>query len=139
MALPAPWYSYSQWVKNVARNTRIVPPTGGELAAIKTFIKVIYDTDDVASATRPWLGPRLHAKAVRSLGGYEGDVDNECTPAILKMLEIIGRDFKKHPVTTAEKSAADTLLSACATRVFGKGPTWGGVIGSIYLMDGSYN
>jgi len=134
MATPAPWYSYSQWVKNVARNTRIVPPTGAELAAIKTFIKVICDTDSLGTSTRPWLASRLHAKAVRPNGGYEGDVDNECTPAIVKMLEIVGRDFKKHPVTTAEKNAADILFIACSARVFGKGPTWGGVIGSISVI-----
>lgn len=124
-------WKYSMWVKNIARNARIVEPAGAELTAIKTFIKVIYDTDNAGAATRPWLGPRLHAKAVRSLGGYEGDVDNECVPAIVKMLEIIGRDFKKIQVSNTEKAAADILIAATGVRSLGTGPTFGGVIGSI--------
>jgi len=127
----ASWWQYSAWVKNIARNMRITPPTDNSLEAqIKTFIKYFWNPQ-TQTGTRPWLADKfMRLSVTAAASNYLGDVDQEPFAVQDKMLEVIGRDLKKIPITDAEKAQADALIALCENRRYGTGPYFGGVIGS---------
>jgi hypothetical protein len=122
-------WQYSRWIYSIGRNMRITEPTGAELTAVKTFLKYIWDPG-ASTGTRPWLAPNYDKKSVSSLDQYDGDPDVESTTAIVELLQMVGRDLKKLPITNAEKTQADTLISATGNRRYGTGVYFGGVGGA---------
>lgn len=122
-------WQYSKWVVNIARNMRITLPTGAELAAVKVFMKAIYNPAD-GTGTRPWLSIWYAKGATSAIQLYTGNVDAEPTQSLVKTLGYIGRDLKKIAITDAEAALADTLIAACNNRHYGTGPLFGGVGGS---------
>lgn len=134
-SLTANWYQYSQWVKNIARNSRITNPTDPAdvafLARIKVFLKFIYNPV-TQTGTRPWLAPKFNRLAIAAGTGdqYDGNIDMEPVYVLVKMLEVVGRDLKKIPITDAEVAQANTLISLASNRDLGTGPYFGGVVGS---------
>lgn len=125
----ANWWKYSNWIRNVARNARISNPTGVELAAVRTLIKAFWNPV-TQTGTRSWLDNKFRRLAVAAATAqYKGDIDQEPTPVLVRMLEVIGRDLKKIPLTDAEKLACSTLINASQNRHLGVGPLFGGVIG----------
>ena len=125
------WWQYSTWVKNVARNSRITDPTTSELVAIRTFLKAIWNPQ-TQTGTRSWLENKFNRLSVTaSASNYQGDIDSEPTPVLVEMLNAVGRDLKKNPMTAAEKTLADALITATGdARRYGTGETFGGVSGS---------
>ena len=125
------WWQYSKWVWNTARNMRITEPTGAELAAVKTFIKAIWNPQ-TQTGTRPWLETAFNKKsATAAASDYQGDIDSEPTCVLVEMLALVGRDLKKIPMTDAEKALADTLMTAAGDdRRYGTGTVFGSAPGS---------
>jgi len=123
-------WQYSRWVWNIARNSRITEPTGTELAAVKTFLKLFWNpaTD---TGTRQWLKYKFYRLAVASTDGYEGDIDSQPTAALVEMLAAVGRDLKKNAMSAAEKTYCDTLITATGNRRYGTGSYFGGTSGSL--------
>jgi hypothetical protein len=121
------WWQYSVWVKNTARNMRITEPTGAELTAVKTFLKAIWNPQ-TQTGTRSWLETKFNKLAVAS--DYQGDIDVEPTHVLVEMLNAVGRDLKKIPMTAAEEVLSDALFTATTPAMFGTGPKFGGVAGS---------
>jgi hypothetical protein len=139
------WWQYSAWVKNIARNSRITEPTTTDpnvsmLPYIRTFLKVMCDptvkgTSAFLDCTRPWLYEKFLRLSVNS--GYQCDIDTEPTHVLVKMLEVVGRDFKKIPISedagaanVDETAAVVFLIIVSGYRFLGSGPYFGGVIGS---------
>jgi hypothetical protein len=123
-------WQYARWVGNAARNMRITEPTGAELAAVKTFLKVIWNPQ-TQTGTRSWLETAFNKKSVTATASsYQGDIDSEPTCVLVEMLNVVGRDLKKIPLTAAEKTYADTLIAASGNRRYGTGDYFGGVSGS---------
>ena len=126
----ASWWQYARWVWNIARNARITEPTGSELAAIKTFLKLIWNPQ-TQTGTRSWLATTFNKRSVTaSASNYLGDIDAEPTHVLIEMLGAVGRDLDKTPLTDAEKGYVDTLIAATGERRYGTGPLFGGVSGS---------
>ena len=127
----ASWWQYSAWVKNVARNMRITTPTSVAFETqIKTFIKYFWNPQ-TSTGTRPWLADKFMRLSVTAAASqYLGNIDSEPFAVQVKMVEVIGRDLKKIPITDAEKAQADALIALCQNRQYGTGPYFGGVIGS---------
>ena len=130
-------WEYSRWMKNYARNTRITLPTNvlpyaGELTAIQTFLKGIWNPM-TQTGTRPWLQAIFQRKAVQvpTDTDYQCDIDAQPAHVLIVLLEIVGRDLKKIPVTAGEVVAAGTLFSNAPQRVMGTTPTYGNVGGAI--------
>lgn len=129
-SLTASWYQYSQWTKNIARNSRISEPTGVLLDFIKVFLKVMCNPV-TGTGTRPWLKDKFGRLSVGAGAGdrYQGNIDNEPTHVLVKMLEVVGRDFKKIPITDFEATGVALLIGLADNRQLGTGPFYGGVIG----------
>jgi len=117
---------------------RITEPTGAELTAVKTFIKVFWDPIN-QQGTRPWLQDEFVEKSVT--GEYDGDIDNEPANTLVEMVSVIGRNLVNPPIrdsapiiggvgTADETAAVDTLISATGNRRYGTGAKFGGVGGS---------
>jgi hypothetical protein len=125
------WWQYSRWVKNVARNARITEPTGVELTAYRTFLKAIWNPV-TQTGTRKWLDTPFNLKATAAAGtaDYQCDIDAEPVAVIVELVELVGRDLKKIPMTDVEKGFSDTLIAATGNRRYGTGPLFGGVGGS---------
>lgn len=130
-------WEYSRWMKNYARNARITLPTdvlpyAGELTGIKTFIKGIWNPM-TQTGTRPWLQDAFQRKAVQvpTDTDYQCDIDQQPSHVLVELLEVIGRDLKKLPITAGEVMACGTLFNGASARVFGTAPTYGNVGGSI--------
>jgi len=125
------WWQYSRWVKNIARNSKQTLPEGAELTAVKTFLKAIWDPVS-QTGTRPWLQETFLRKATAAAGGdnYKCNIDDEPAAVCVVLLEIVGRDLKKIPMTDAEKALADTLIAATGNRRYGTSPYFGSVGGS---------
>jgi len=126
-------WQYARWVWNIARNARISEPTGAELAAVRTFIKYIYNPV-TQTGTRPWLKDNFQEKAVNAGDSYECDIDTEPTNVLIEILGRIGRDLKKIPITSAEATQVDTLIAATGNRRYGTGTLFGGVGGSLVTL-----
>jgi hypothetical protein len=132
-----PSWQYSRWTKNYARNCRITEPTdvlpyAGELTRIRTFLKIIWNPM-TQTGTRPWLQDAFQRKAVQvpSDTDYQCDIDRQPAHVLVEMGELVGRDFKKIPVTAVEQMAAGIMFSGAPARVFGSKYTYGNVGGSI--------
>lgn len=130
-------WEYSRWMKNYARNARITLPTNvlpyaGELAKIQTTLKGFWDPM-TQTGTRPWLQDSFQRKAVQVPGDadYQCDIDTQPAHVLVELLEVVGRDLKKLPITAFEMVMAGFLFSSAPARVFGTKPTFGGVGGSI--------
>jgi len=135
-----PNWQYSRWVKNYARNARITEPTNvlpyaGELTRIRTFLKVIWNPM-TQTGTRKWLQASFQRKAVGvpSDTDYQCDLDRQQAHVLVMLLEIVGRDFKKIPVTMPEMVALGVLFLGAPARVFGTKYTYGNVGGSFILV-----
>ena len=130
-------WQYSRWLKNYARNSRITEPTdvapyAGELTAIRTFLKGIWNPM-AQTGTRPWLQDAFLRKATAAAGGddYQCNLDDEPATVLVELLELVGRDLKKLPVTAGEVVACGVLFAGAPARVFGTKYTYGNVGGSI--------
>lgn len=130
-------WQFSRWMKNYARNARITEPTdvlpyAGELTAIRTFLKGIWNPV-TQTGTRPWLQDAFLRKATAAASGddYQCNIDDEPAAVLVEMLEVVGRDLKKLPITAGEAIASGTLFSGAPARVFGSKYTYGNVGGSI--------
>lgn len=138
------WWQYSAWTKNIARNSRITEPTATDpnvnlLPFIRVFLKVICDpmvkgTPAFLNCTRPWLYDKFLRLSVNS--GYQCNIDTEPTHVLIKMLEVVGRDFKKIPISSDagplhvdETQGVLFLIGFSDTRFVGSGLYFGGVIG----------
>lgn len=139
------WWQYSAWVKNIARNSRITEPTATDpnvnlLAYIRTFLKVMCNpmvkgTPAFDNCTRPWLYDKFLRLSVNS--NYQCNIDQEPTHVLIRMLEVVGRDFKKIPISADagpahidETAGVVALIGFSGDRMYGSGPYFGGVIGS---------
>lgn len=127
------WWQYSRWTANIARNMRITEPTGAELAAVVTFLKAIWNPV-TQTGTRSWLQSMYQEKAVNAGDQYECDLDNEPTHVLVEILNAVGRDLKKIPLTDAEATLVDTLIAASGNRRYGTGALFGGVGGSLVTV-----
>ena len=80
-----------------------------------------------------WLQDAFQRKAVQVPTDldYQCDIDAQPTHVLIEMLELVGRDFKKIPVTAAETNATSILFGVASARVFGSKYTYGNVGGSI--------
>lgn len=130
-----PWYDYSVWVKNIGRNSRITPVgyngDAVELTAVRNFIKYIWDPM-TQTGTRPWLQAIFQRKAVQvpTDVDYQCDIDQQPAHVLSKLVEIIGRDFKKIPLTDKEGVESIVLQAKTNSRFLGVAPYYGGVAGS---------
>lgn len=123
-------WQYSKWVNNISRNMKISEPTGAELTAVKTFLKVIWNPQ-TQTGTRSWLQTAFNKKSVTAAGSsYQGNIDLEPTVVLVEMLTVVGRDLKKQPLTNTEKTAADTMIAASNNRRYGTKPYYGSTAGS---------
>jgi hypothetical protein len=118
------------WVRHIARNMRITEPTGAELTAVKDFIKLIWNPQ-TQTGTREWLEADFNRKAIAAATAeYQADIDQEPTHVLVELVEWIGRDLKKIPLTDTEAGYVDTLIAATGNRRYGTGPLFGGAAGS---------
>ena len=127
------WWQYARWTWNIARNMRITNPTGAEKAAVITFLKGIWNPV-LQTGTCPWLQSNYQEKAVNPGDAYECDLDTEPTHVLVEILNFVGRDLKKIPLTDAEAATVDTLIAATGGRRYGTGPLFGGVAGSLVTI-----
>ena len=126
------WWQYSRWTVNTARNMRITEPTGTALTAVKTFLKAIWNPQ-TQTGTRNWLETKFNKLAIAS--DYQGDMDVEPTHVLIEMLNAVGRDLKKIPITDAEVTLVDALLAAQSAYIMlGTGPKFGGIGGSVVTI-----
>lgn len=128
-------WQYSVWVVNVGRNSRITPPTAPQEAAIRTYVKLIWNPI-TQTGTRPWLNIRYNQNAVLDVVGddYQFNVDLEPIAQVIKVLNFIGRNLKQIPITNQEAAWSDTLFAATGTRRLGAAPAYGSVGGSIVTI-----
>ncbi len=123
-------WQYARWVWNIARNSRITEPTGAELAAVKTFLKLIWNPQ-TQTGTRSWLETAFNKKSVTAAASnYQCDIDAEPTHVLVELVGVVGRDFDDIPISDTEKGYADTLIAATGNRRYGTTPLYGGVGGS---------
>lgn len=123
-------WQYARWVANIARNSRITEPTGAELAAVKTFLKLIWNPQ-TQTGTRSWLATKFNKLSVTAAASnYLGDIDAEPTHVLVEMLNAVGRNLDELPITASEKTWSDTLIVATGNRRYGTGDLFGGVSGS---------
>lgn len=127
------WWQYARWTWNIARNMRITNPQGAELAAVITFLKFIYNPI-TQTGTRPWLKDNYQEKAVNPGDDYACDLDSEPAWVLVEILNFVGRDLKKIPLTDAEAAQVDILIAATGNRRYGTGATFGGVAGSLVTI-----
>jgi hypothetical protein len=88
------------------------------------------------TGTRPWLQESFQRKAVGvpSDTDYQCDLDRQQAHVLVMLLEIVGRDFKKIPVTAAEQVATSIMFASAPARVFGTKYVYGNVGGSIVSL-----
>jgi hypothetical protein len=123
-------WQYARWVWLIARNMRITEPTGAELAAVRTFLKAVWNPQ-TRTGTRPWLDGMYKKKAIASVtADYSCDIDQEPTNVLVEILGGVGRNLDGIPITTAEIVLVDALITATGNRRYGTGPLFGGVGGS---------
>jgi len=125
------WWQYSVWVVNVARNSKITEPEGAELAFIRTFLKVIWDPV-TQTGFRPWLQTAYQAYAVQA--PYICDLDTLPTCQLIKILDVVGRNFKQVPISDFEALGADILFSLSDNARLGTKPHYGSVGGSVVTI-----
>ena len=126
----ASWWQYAQWVRIIGRTMRITNPTVIEMAAVKVFIKSMYDASN-ATGSRSWLKQEFDSKSAKPSGYNPGDVDQEPDNIVIKFLGVIARDMELIPITDAEKTQCDTLMTATGDRRYGTSPYFGNASGSL--------
>jgi len=126
------WWQYARWTWLIARNMRITNPTGAELTAVRTFLKLIWNPM-TQTGTRDWLQGPFQQQAVQVPGDtdYQCDIDIQPAHVIVELLGIVGRNLDNPPLTTVEAGYVDTLIAATGNRRYGTGPEFGGVGGSL--------
>lgn len=130
-------WEYSRWTKNYARNCRITEPTNvlpyaGELARIITCLKYFWNPV-TQTGTRPWLQDSFQRKATATPGNaeYQCNLDLEPASVLVELVEIVGRDLKKLPVTAGEMNQMGIVFAGSPERVYGSEHTYGNVGGAI--------
>jgi len=123
-------WNYSRWLKNIARNSRITEFQPAEIGFIRTFLKLIWNPI-TRTGTRPWLATKFNQLSMTATADYAGDIDIEPIHIIVKMVEVVGRDFKKIPISNFEKIEADILIADTGDRRLGTKPYFGNVGGSV--------
>lgn len=112
-------------VKNIARNSRITLFSSDERGYVIDFLSSII-------TTRGWLQTAFNKASVN--GTYNGDFENEPNFALVKMLNVAGRDLKKYPPSEDEFNTINVFINDMGdARQLGISPTFGGVIGSSYI------
>jgi len=130
------WWQYARWVINIGRNMRITNPTSTELAAVRTFVKAIWNPV-ARTGTRSWLDDDFKRKAIASSSAntqYRCNIDIDPVPVIVELLGVIGRDMRSQPITTAEGVLINTLVAATGNRRYGATVYFGGVSGSLVTL-----
>lgn len=129
-------WQYSRWVRNASRNARITNPIGLEELLYRTCVAYFYDPQD-GSGTRPWLKEEYFKKATAGASGstYVCNLTTEPIHVIVELVDVIGRDLKKIPMTNAEKAILDVLgwiqeNALQTSRRYGTGTLFGGTSGS---------
>jgi len=82
------------------------------------------------TGTRPWLRDKFFRKAVGAAHNYQCDIDTEPVQVLVGMLEVVGRDFKKIPITDYEAFGCISLFMFTGHRLLGTGPYFGSTSGS---------
>lgn len=127
------WWQYSRWVKNIARNARITNPAdpSAELTAFRTFLKAIWNPM-TQTGTRLWLQAEYQRRAVQVPldTDYQCNIDQQPAHVLVELVNMVGGDLKKVPITDAEVVLANALIAATGNRRYGTGPLFGGVGGS---------
>lgn len=128
-------WQYSKWVSNIARNSVQTMPDGAYLAFLKVFLKVMWDPM-TQTGTRPWLKDAFQRKAVQvpTDTDYQCDIDEQPAHVLVGLLTIVGRDFKKIPITDFEALGVDILIAASGNRRYGTGPYFGSTSGSLITI-----
>jgi hypothetical protein len=98
--------------------------------------------DPIANTgTRPWLKEEYFKRATAAAVGsaYQCNLATEPISVIVELVDVIGRDLKRLPVTDAEKSVLDVLgwiqeSTLAIQRRLGTGTRFGGVGGSIVTV-----
>ena len=132
----ASWWQVARWVYNVARNKHITEPTGAELVAMRTFLKAIWNPI-TQTGTRSWLDNSYRRKAVGSgaTDRYQCNLDVEPTHVLVELVDLVGRDMRKQPVTDAELILVTALLAGVGNdAALGVTPYFGSVGGSIITI-----
>ena len=133
-------WQYSRWVRNASRNARISYPTGIEELLYRICCAYFYNPQ-TGIGSRPWLKDEFLKKATAGGTGstYMFNIATEPIHAIGEVVDVIGRDLKKLPVTDAEKAVMDLLgwiqeNALAVQRRLGSGPHFGGTSGSIVTV-----
>ena len=130
-------WQYAWWVWNVGRNMRITNPTGTELAAVRTFLKAIWNPV-ARTGTRSWLDDDFKKKAVAGSSAnthYRCNIDTDPVWVLVELLGVVGNDMRANvPITTAEGVLINTLIAATGNRRYGQTPYFGGVGGSLVTL-----
>lgn len=133
-------WQYSRWVRNAARNARITNPVGAEAAVYRIVAAYFYNPAD-GSGTRPWLKQAYFRKATAAAAGstYVCNLATEPISVIVELIDVIGRDLKKLPITDAEQAflnLAGWIIEGALQyrRRLGTGPVFGGTSGSIITV-----
>jgi hypothetical protein len=114
----ASWWQYSRWTYIIARTMRFNPPAGAELAALRAFLKVLWDPA-TNTGTRPWLADVFRKRCGSAQADYNGDIDTNAPYPLAVMLDRAARNLKVVPLTDAEAAACDTLFAATGYRRYG--------------------
>jgi hypothetical protein len=80
------------------------------------------------------MAPEFQKRAVTSTTNYVCDIDMQPTHVLVELLNYIGHDLKKVPLTDAESTEVDTLITATGNRRYGTGALFGGVSGSLVTI-----
>ena len=86
------------------------------------------------TGTRPWLATAFQKKAVTPSTNYVCDIDEQPTHVLVELVSLIGRDLDNIPLTDAEATEVDTLITATGDRRYGTGTNFGGVGGSLVTI-----
>jgi hypothetical protein len=110
-------------------------PAGAYLAFLKVFLKVMWNPM-TQTGTRPWLKDAFQRKAVQVPTDldYQCDIDEQPAHVLVELLELVGRDFKKIPITDWESIGADILIGLSDNRRYGTGPYFGSTSGSVVTI-----
>jgi hypothetical protein len=93
------------------------------------------------TGTRPWLKDEFFKKATAAAAGsaYQCNLATEPIPVIVELVDVIGRDLKKIPISDAEKAVLDVLgwiqeTALAVQRRLGTGTRFGGIGGSVVTV-----
>jgi len=130
-------WEYSRWAKNYARNCRITEPTNvlpyaNEVTRIIACLKYFWNPM-TQTGTRPWLQAAFQRKAVQvpTDTDYQCDLDSQPTHVLVELIEVVGRDLKKLPVTAGEIGWMGSVFAGAPERVYGTEHTFGNVGGAV--------